>query len=60
MWGFPFYFARAQDPVYRIVVSGTTAPFAQEINGLFVHCPVGVETSSGSDGVFRLVEQTDG
>ena len=60
MWGFPFYFARAQDPVYRIVISGTTAPFAREIHGLSVHCPVGVQTSSGSDGVFRLVEQTDG
>ena len=59
-WGFPFYFAREQDPVYEIVISGTNAPFALEIDGLFVHCPVGVQTSSGSDGVFRLVEQTDG
>jgi hypothetical protein len=46
--------------VYEIVIAGTTAPFSREINGLFVHCPVGVKTSSGSDGVFRLVEQTDG
>lgn len=60
MWGFPFYFARAQDPVYEIVLSETTAPFEREINGRFVHCPVGVETSSSSDSVFRLVEQTDG
>jgi hypothetical protein len=59
-WGFPFYFARAQDPVYEIVLSETTAPFEREINGRFVHCPVGVKTSGGSDGVFRLVEQTDG
>ena len=44
MWGFPFYFARAQDPVYEIVISGTTAPFAREIDGLLVHCPVGVQT----------------
>jgi hypothetical protein len=60
MWGFPFYFAGPQDPVYEIAISGTEAPFALEIDGLTVHCPVGVQTSSGSDGVFRLVEQTDG
>ena len=47
-WGFPFYFAREQDPIYEIVISGTNAPFALEIDGLFVHCPVGVRTSSGS------------
>jgi hypothetical protein len=60
LWGFPFYFAEPRDPMYEIVITGTEAPFAQEIDGLLVHCPVGVQTSSGSDGVFRLVEQTDG
>jgi hypothetical protein len=60
MFGFPFYFARAQDPTYKIVLSETIAPFERELNGRFVHCPVGIETSRSSDSVFRLVEQTDG
>jgi hypothetical protein len=60
MFGFPFYFARAQDPMYEIVLSETIAPFEREINGRSVHCPVGVQTSNSSDSVFRLVEQTEG
>jgi hypothetical protein len=60
MFGFPFYFAQAQDPVYEIVLSETIAPFEREIDGHSVHCPVGVQTSRSSDSVFRLVEQTEG
>jgi hypothetical protein len=59
-WGFPVYFGRPSDPLYRLELSETSHPFEQEIDGARIHVPAGAKPSAGSDRVMRVVDQPSG
>jgi hypothetical protein len=59
-WGFPLYFGRARDPVYRITLRETRSRFEKEIDGKRIHAPRRMQPSNLSDGVAYVIDQTDG
>ena len=59
-WGFPLYFGRATDPLYRIVVRETRFTYGQHIDGHQIHAPSGMQPSNLSDGVVYVIDQVDG
>jgi hypothetical protein len=59
-WGFPLYFGRATDPLYRIVLRETRFTYGQHIDGHRIHAPSGMQPSSLSDGVVYVIDQVDG
>jgi hypothetical protein len=59
-WGFPLYFGRATDPLYRIVLRETRFTYGQHIDGHQIHAPTGMQPSNLSDGVVYVIDQVDG
>lgn len=59
-WGFPLYFGRATDPLYRIVLRETRFTYGQHIDGYRIHAPSGMQPSNLSDGVVYVIDQVDG
>lgn len=59
-WGFPLYFGRATDPLYRIVLRETRFTYGQHIDGHQIHAPSGMQPSNLSDGVVYVIDQIDG
>jgi hypothetical protein len=59
-WGFPLYFGRATDPLYRIVLRETRFTYGQHIDGRAIHAPIGMQPSTLSDGVVYVIDQVDG
>jgi hypothetical protein len=61
-WAYPIYFGRSVDPSYRINVvgPGTFRDYVQDIQGTYVHIPLGAKPSQGSDGVMQVHDQTNG
>ena len=59
-WGFPLYFGRAMDSVYRIVLRETRFTYGQHIDGHRIHTPSEMQPSNLSDGVVYVIDQVDG
>jgi hypothetical protein len=59
-WGFPLYFGRSTDPLYRIVLRETRFTYGQRIDGHRIHAPSGMQPSNLSDGVVYVIDQVDG
>jgi hypothetical protein len=59
-WGFPLYFGRSTDPLYRIVLRETRFTYGQRIDGHRIHAPSGMQPSNLSDGVMYVIDQVDG
>ena len=59
-WGFPLYFGRVTDPLYRIVLRETRFTYGQHIDGHRIHAPSGMQPSDLSDGVVYVIDQVDG
>ena len=59
-YGFPLYFGRATDPLYRIVLRETSITYGQHIDGRQIHAPCGMQPSTLSDGVVYVIDQVDG
>lgn len=59
-WGFPLYFGRRHDPLYRIRLLETHFRFERRIDGARIHAPRGMQPSNLSDGVAYVIDQTDG
>lgn len=59
-WGFPLYFGRERDPLYRIELLETHFRFERRIDGASIHAPRGMQPSDLTDRVAYVIDQTDG
>ena len=58
-WGTPIYFGAADDPLYRLSISGRQ-DYAREINDMSIHVPPNARPSAAHDGVIWIADETDG